>query len=138
MIALSYPNATGVLELGWGLGNRWRYNSSWAMTNGLWYFIACTVQASGNTPLASMWVGENGALVDKIAGVSRTSSGGSPSPTPAVALSPLTLALYTNGRHVSASYGGLYVYSRVLGRAELGFVYQTLKADMARRGVTLQ
>ena len=138
MIALSYPNATGVLELGWGLGNRWRYNSSWAMTNGLWYFIACTVQASGNTPLASMWVGENGALVDKIAGVSRTSSGGSPSPTPAVALSPLTLALYTNGRHVSASYGGLYVYSRVLGRAELGFVYQTLKAEMARRGVTLQ
>jgi len=138
MVALSYPNATGVLELGWGLGNRWRYNSGWAMTNGLWYFIACTVQANGASPLASMWIGENGVLVDKIAGVSRTSTGGTPTQTPAVAASPFILAQFNSGRHASASYGGLYIYSRVLGRAEIGFVYQTLKREMARRGVTLQ
>jgi len=138
MIALSSASTSGILELGWGLGNRWRYNSGWAMTNGLWYFIACTVQASAAAPMAGMWIGENGTLSDKIARVSRTSSGGTPAPTPVVTASPLSLASYNAGRHLSASYGGLYVYGRVLGPAELGFVYQTLKREMARRGETLQ
>ncbi|MEO8368099.1 MAG: hypothetical protein ABI806_02715 [Candidatus Solibacter sp.] len=138
MVALSYASATGLLELGWGLNNRWRFNSNWSMTNGSWYFIACTVQANGGTPLAGMWVGENGALVDKLAGVARASTGGTPTQTPAVAASPLTLTLYNSGRHASVGFGGLYVYSRVVGRAELGFIYQTLKQEMARRGVTLQ
>ena len=138
-IGLSYNNATGgPLELGWGLGNRWRFNSGWTMTAGNWYFIACTVQANGAAPVAHMWTGADGVLVDRIAGVGRTSTGGSPTQTPAVTASPLTLGLSYSGHHASASYAGLYVYGRALGQAEIGLMYQTMRTKMAARGLTLQ
>jgi hypothetical protein len=139
MVDLSYDNPTGgSLELGWGLGNRWRYDSGFTMTAGNWYFIVCTVQATGSTPTAHMWMGIGGALVDKIAGVSRTSSSGSPTQTPNVVAAPLVLAQTFNGHEVYASYAGLFVYSRALGQAEVGLMYQTVKAKMTARGVTVQ
>ncbi len=137
MVALSYPNATGVLELGWGLDNRYRFDSGWTMTSGNWYFIGCTVTANGNTPIAHMWVGESGILSDKLAGVSRTLTGGTPTRTPNVAASPLTIAQYNNA-YAHIGVGGLYVYSRAVGQTEMGAIYRVLKAEMARRGVTVQ
>lgn len=142
MVALSYPNGSGgPLELGWGVNaNRWRYNSGFSLVQGNWYFIACTVQANGTTPTAHMWTGVGGALVDEIAGVSRTSTGGTPTQTPNVAATPLWMGMDTYGatHNAGASYAGLFVYGRALGRAEAGLMYNTLKAKMAARGVTLQ
>jgi hypothetical protein len=81
-----------------------------------------------------MWTGIGGALVDKIAGVSRTASSGSPSTAaPNVAAAP-----FTTGVEANASYASLFVYSRALSQAEVGLMYKTVKAKMAARGVTLQ
>ena len=55
------------------------------------YFIACTVQANGATPTAHMWMGVGGSVADKLAGISRTSTGGTPAQTPNVVAAPLTL-----------------------------------------------
>jgi hypothetical protein len=143
-VALSYSNSTGgPLQLIWSNSaqfpnNRWMFNSGFTPTIGSWYFIACTVQANGATPIARMWTGIGGALVDKIAGVSRTQVG-SATQTPNVSATPLRLGMGTAGtHHTSASYAGLFVYSRALGRAEVGLMYQTVKAKMAAQGVTLQ
>jgi hypothetical protein len=142
MVALSYPSASGgPLELGWGVNaNRWRYNSGFSLTAGNWYFITCTVQANGATPIAHMWVGVGGSLVDKIAGVSRAATGGTPVQTPNVAATPLVLGFDSVGatHTVKGSYAGLFVYNRALGQSEIGLMYQTVKAKMALRGVTLQ
>jgi hypothetical protein len=45
---------------------------------------------------------------------------------------------YGATHNAGASYAGLFVYGRALGRAEAGLMYNTLKAKMAARGVTLQ
>jgi hypothetical protein len=120
--------------------NRWRYNSGFSLTAGNWYFITCTVQANGATPIAHMWVGVGGSLVDKIAGVSRAATGGTPVQTPNVAATPLVLGFDSVGatHTVKGSYAGLFVYNRALGQSEIGLMYQTVKAKMALRGVTLQ
>jgi hypothetical protein len=143
-VSLSYSNSTGgPLQLIWSNSaqfpnNRWMFNSGFTPTIGSWYFIACTVQANGATPIARMWTGIGGALVDKIAGVSRTQVG-SATQTPNVSATPLRLGMGTGGtHHTSGSYAGLFVYSRALGRAEVGLMYQTVKAKMAAQGVTLQ
>jgi hypothetical protein len=142
MVSLSYPNFTGgPLELGWGASvNRWRYLSNFTLVQGNWYFIASTVQANGANPAGHMWVGNGGVLVDQIAGVTRTSTGGTPVQTPNVAAAPLTLGFDSAGATHSlyGSYAGLYVYCRALGQAEVGLVYRTLKANLAARGVALQ
>jgi hypothetical protein len=79
-------------------------------------------------------------LLDKIAGVAYASTGGTPTKTPNVSASPLVLNTVDSnqGNRGLLSYAGLFVYSRVLGQAETGLVYNTLKATMAARGVTLQ
>jgi hypothetical protein len=141
-VFLGYAATDGSsLELGWGSvnANRWRYNSGFSLVAGNWYFIACTVQASGATPVAHMWMGVGGLLVDKIAGVSRASTGGSPTQTPNVAAAPITIGLEPGQDYTTnASYAGLFVYSRALGQAEAGLMYKTVKTKMAARGVTLQ
>jgi hypothetical protein len=140
-VALSYPNTTGgPLELGWGVSaNRWRYLSAFTPTTGNWYFVACTVQANGATPTGHMWMGIGGSLVDEIAGVSRASTGGRPTQTPNVAAAPLQLGIEPGGtHHTNASYASLFVYSRALSQAEVWLMYNTVKAKMAARGVTLQ
>jgi hypothetical protein len=129
------------LSLSWGFaGNNWRYYGSFAPTIGNWYFIATTVQANGNTPIAHVWVGVGGALVDEIAGVTRTVSGGAPTQTPNVAAAPLRLNADASTTPASnnASYASLFIHGRALERAEVGLMYDTLKAKMASRGVTLQ
>ena len=140
-VALSYPNsAGGPLELGWGVSaNRWRYLSAFTPGTGNWYFLACTVQANGATPIGHMWVGAGGTLVDKIAGISRSSTGGSPTQTPNVAAAPMLLGIEPGAtHHTNASYANLFVYGRALSQAEVGLMYQTVKAEMAARGVTVQ
>jgi hypothetical protein len=141
-IALGYAGADGSnLELGWGLyGDRWRYNSGFTLPAGNWYFIACTVQANGANPTAHMWMGIGGALVDKLAGISRTETGGSSATaTPNVTAAPLRLGTdLGSGQTANASYASLFVYGRPLSQAEVGLMYTTMKAKMAARGVTLQ
>ena len=140
-VALSYSNNGGTnLELGWGVSaNRWRYNSGFSLVPGNWYFIACTVEANESTPIAHMWIGIGGSIVDKIKGVTRSSTGGNPVQTPNVAAAPLLLGAEPGNTHtVSASYASLFVYSRALAQAEAGLMYETLKTKMAARGVVLQ
>jgi len=136
MVALS----GNTLELGWGVsGNRWRFLSSFTPTIGNWYFVACTVQANGATPVAHMWVGVGGQLIDKIAGVTRASTGGAPTQTPNIAAGPLTLGLepgQTNS--INASYGLVSVHSRALSQPEAWVMYQSAQTFMAARGVTVQ
>ena len=143
-VALSYANsAGGPLVIDWTNNdasptNRWRYASSFTPTIGNWYFIATTVQANGATPIARMWVGVGGALVDEIAGVSRV-QGGTATQTPNVAAAPLSLGMDASGTHgTNASYASLFIHGRALGQAEVGLMYNTVKAKMAARGVTLQ
>jgi hypothetical protein len=139
-VSLSYYGGAPSLELAWGLnGDRWRYNSGFAPSTNQWYFIACTVQANGATPIGHMWTGIGGALVDKIAGVSRAATGGSPTQTPNVVATPLVLGTAIGDSYTTnASYGGLFVYGRALSRPEVGLMYRTVKAKMAARGVTVQ
>jgi hypothetical protein len=129
------PSDGSHLQLGMGTyGDHWLYDSAFTLPAGNWYFIACTVQANGSAPIPHMWTGIGGALVDKIAGVSRTASSGSPSTAaPNVAAAP-----FTTGADSNASYASLFVYSRALSQAEIGLMYNTVKAKMAVRGVTLQ
>jgi hypothetical protein len=129
------------LSLEWGFsGNHWRYYGSFTPTIGNWYFIATTVQANGTTPIAHVWVGVGGALVDEIAGVSRTASGGAPTQTPNVAAAPFRLNadVSTTPASNNASYASLFIHGRALGQAEVRLMYNTVKAKMASRGVTLQ
>jgi hypothetical protein len=139
-VSLSYYGGAPSLELAWGLnGDRWRYNSGFAPSTNQWYFIACTVQANGATPIGHMWTGIGGALVDKIAGVSRAATGGSPTQTPNVVATPLVLGTAIGDSYTTnASYGGLFVYGRALSRPEVGLMYRTVQAKMAARGVTVQ
>ena len=140
-VGLQYQHDGSGLEISWGgaWDNRYRYLSTFALTAGNWYFITCTVQANGGTPIAQMWIGVGGSLVDKLSGISRTSTGGTPTQTPNVAATPLSLGSGNGNSHtVDASYAGLFVYGRALGQAEVGLMYQTMKKKMAARGVTLQ
>ncbi len=141
-LSLSYDSATGAnLELGWGYhnsANRWRINSGFMLPMSTWYFIAVTVQANGVSPIAHLWVGDNGMLVDKFAGVPRVQVG-TATPTPAVSAAPLLLGNEgDSSSSANGGYSGLFVYSRALGQAEIGLIYNTMKARMAARGVTVQ
>lgn len=134
------PNGAGPELAWWGNGSGyWRYSSAFALVPGNWYFIAVTVQANGATPVAHLWMGVGGELIDKFAGVARTATGGNPVQTPNVATAPLSLGTEPGQNHsTNASYASLFVYSRVVEQSEAGLMYQTLKAKMAERGVTLQ
>jgi hypothetical protein len=139
---LRYSSNTGAgPELAWWGNNAgyWKYSSAFALVPGNWYFIAGTVQANGDTPIAHLWIGVGGALVDKFEGVARTVTGGNPAQTPNVAAAPLSLGTEPGQNSTTnASYASLFVYSRALEQAEAGLMYQTLKKKMADRGVTLQ
>lgn len=144
-LSLSYPKGTGSVELGWGEGpyvSHYGYATGWVPTSGNWYFAAATVTANGSTPTSHLWVGVGGVLVDKLAGISRAATGGSgtPSATPNVTSSAMILGLdpAQSVSSINAAYGGTYVYSRALSRAEVGRLYSTMKTVMAARGVSLQ
>jgi len=141
-VAVSCDVGGANLEIGWGGKgmNRWRFNSGFTLTTGNWYFITATVQANGDTPIAHLWVGVGGMLLDKVAGVTYASTGGTPTKTPNVSGSPLVLNTVdpNQGNRGFLSYAGLFVYSRALGQAEVGLVYNTMKAKMLARGVILQ
>lgn len=109
--------AQGQISLGWGGwgANRRRYLSPFVPTVSSWYFVATTVQANGNTPIAHLWTGVGGVLVDKIAGVTYAKTGGSTPQTPAVTAGPLFLG--TDNMTVNASFAGLLVYNRALSVA---------------------
>jgi hypothetical protein len=130
------------LELAWGGEgvNRWRFNSGFTITPGNWYFVTATVQANGDTPVAHLWVGVGGSLIDKIAGVAYASTGGTPTKTPNVSAAPLGLNMIdgNQGNRGFLSYASLFVYSRPLGQAEVGLMYNTMKTNMTVRGVTVQ
>ncbi len=140
-VGLMYNPGGGELEIGWGstAANRWRYNSGFPLVAGNWYLIACTVEANGATPTAHMWIGVGGSLVDKLAGVSRTSTGGTPAQTPNVVAAPMTLGNEPGqGGSANASYASLFVYNRALEQSEVALIYTTMKAKMSARGITLQ
>jgi hypothetical protein len=138
-VALQYTGAGTNLELAWGAegADRWRFNSGFSMTAGTWYFIAVTVKANGLTPIAHMWIGEGGVLVDKIAGVAYAKTAGSPTQTPAVVSAPMHLGLLSGPSSVNASYAGLYIYDREISYSEAQLMFSTFKANMAARGETL-
>ena len=131
-VGLRYSSNNGAgLELAWWGNNAgyWKYTSAYALVPGNWYFIAATVEANGATPIAHLWMGVGGELVDKLAGVTRRSTGGNPVQTPNVAAAPISLGTEP-GQAVTtkASYASLFVYGRALEQAEAGLMYQTLKA----------
>ena len=140
-LSLSYDSGTGAnLELGWGYHgspNRWRINSGFTLAASTWYFLAVGVQASGTTPVAHLWAGDSGLLVDKFAGVSRTQVG-TANPLPNVTAAPLNLGNDGSSNSANLFFSGLYVYGRALSQAEVGLMYTTMRAKMAARGVTLQ
>lgn len=140
-VALSMTNSCGCnLEVGWGVNaNRWRYLSTFTMTPGIWYFMAVTVTAGSPNPTSHMYVGVAGSIVDEINGVSRTSTGGTPTQIPNVVASPLVLGLepgQTNS--VNASYAGIAVHSGASSLSDVTLMYNTMKSNLAGRGVTVQ
>ena len=142
-VSLAYSYTDSNLSLNWG-GNAttdgWKwFHSSFTPTVGNWIFVASTVTANGSSPLAHMWVGVSGTLVDELAGVTYTTVWGSPVATPAVTAAPLILGTDPNyDATVNASYAGLFVYNRALTYPEVQLVYRSMKVKMAARGVTLQ
>jgi hypothetical protein len=127
----------GLLWGGWG-SNRWRYLSSFVPAISSWYFMAATVQANGSTPIAHLWTGVGGTLVDEIAGVTYAKTGGSTPQTPNVTAGPLLLGTDAAGYTLSGSYAGLLVYNRVLSATECQGLYRTLKTKMSERGIAVQ
>jgi hypothetical protein len=142
-VSLAYSYTDSNLSLNWG-GNAttdgWKwFHSSFTPTVGNWIFVASTVAANGSSPLAHMWVGVSGKLVDELAGVTYTTAWGNPVATPAVTASPLILGTDPNyDATVNASYAGLFVYNRALTYPEVQLVYRSMGIKMAARGVTLQ
>jgi hypothetical protein len=138
-VGLEWSNGTGYVSIDWGnsYNNHYRYMSSWAPTAGNWYFMAAVV-TSGTPPTAKLWVGVSGGLSDKLNGVPRTATGGSPASTPNVTAGPLVLGFDGTGRTALASYATVMVYGRALTSPEVQLMYRSFKAKMAERGVTLQ
>jgi hypothetical protein len=135
-----HPDSAKTVLL-WGTNTGlWWFNSSYTFTATNWYFIATVVQANGATPAANLWVGIGGKLVDEFVGVSRTAAGTAATQTPNVTAKPFTLRnagpMVTDA--LDSSYAGTYVYNRALNRAEAGLMYTTLKANAAKRGLTVQ
>jgi hypothetical protein len=129
------------MALNWGFAsNNWRFQSTFTPTTANWYCVIATVQANGATPIAHLWTGVGGVLVDEIAGVTRAVTGGTPTQTPNTSAGPLVLALDgVGGTYPGAySYAGLLVYGRALSAWESQNLYQSLKARMLERGVTVQ
>ena len=148
----------GKLELDWGATDKphYQYLSKFTFPNYTnWYFIAVTVQAqtscgSSCTPIAKIWVGgavTPGVLTDVNAGVSYTNtpSFNAATKTPNVGAGPLNLGINAHGDTYSGvgeetimTTATTMVYGRALEEAEVGLIYNTMKAKMSARGITLQ
>jgi hypothetical protein len=124
----------------WGTSaGLWWYQSPFVFTASSWNFVTTVVQANGATPKANLWVGVGGKLVDEFAGISRTQAG-TATQTPNITAKPFTLRsmqpMATDS--LDSSFAGTYIYDRALNRAEVGLMYQTLKANALKRGLTVQ
>jgi hypothetical protein len=120
------------------------------MTQGNWYFVAVTVQAQGGacgtncTPTARIWVGgasTPGKLDDVNAGIAYTAANNPTAKTPAVSAAPFMLGTsptFHGQAGALMSYATVMVYERALPSVEVQFMYRSMKAKMAARGVTLQ
>ena len=131
----------GKLDLSWGSISTYRYRflSQFIPTTSSWYFIGVTVKANGTTPIAHMWVGDGGVLVDKIAGVSRTVSGGAPTQTPNVSAGPFVIGTGIGHSYtLNSSVAGLLIYDRALSATECQGLYQTFKTKLSARGIVVQ
>ncbi len=142
-ISLDYSN-TNFLSLNWGVETvaHWQFLANQTIATGSTYFVVTTVQANGTTPIAHLWVGLSGVLTDLFNGqtYSAVNGGSSSFKTPAVQSGPFTMGLGTfgAGSQPSISYYTKMVYGRVLSRTEIGQVYNVMKAQMSKRGVTIQ
>jgi hypothetical protein len=133
-----FTSSAGVIGVDWGAtyDYRYYYNSAAKLDNAKWYFVAVVVSA-GTPPTAKLWVGVSGALTDFLQGITRATNGGTPPSTPNVSATPLRLGS-DGSTSPSASYAGLMVYSRALSYLDCALLYQSFKAKMAERGVTVQ
>src|ERR1035437_8307673 len=130
----------GNIELVWANNTvfRWFYRTSWTPTLGNWYYIAVTFPSGTPDPSVKVWIGAAGALTDVMSGVARAKDGGSPTQTPNVAASPFILGYDHANYSGNISFAALLVYNRALSDLECNWLYQSLKAKMAERGVTMQ
>jgi hypothetical protein len=136
-VALYIPNLSTRLALAWGgsLSGAFKwFNSNYSPTSGQWIFVATTVQGTGGVPIAHMWIGESGALVDELQGIAYTTGFGSPVTTPIVTPGILTLSNPT----INASYAGLMIYNRAISNLEAQQLYQSFKIKMNERGISIQ
>jgi hypothetical protein len=157
---IEFNQVNGKVELDWGATSKphYQYLSNFAFPNFTnWYFIAVTVQAQAGcgancTPAAKVWVGgavTPGVVTDANAGVSYTAAGSTTpvvaTKTPNIGAGPLVLGLNADGdtyAHAGQAMIGTtattMVYSRALTYPEVQLMYESLKAKMKERGVTLQ
>lgn len=138
------------LALEWGNLAEHRYwsVSTFNPTLGSWYYMATVVDSSvpgpngPPDPSTQLWVGIGGVLVNVLAGVPRTITGGAPTRTPAVTAGPLIIGSLTtplsSAGNNSASFGGILVYDRALSRIEVERDYQAFRIAMAQRGITIE
>jgi len=149
--ALAFSQINGRLVMGWNgnSGPRYQYATNFTMTPGNWYFVAVTVRAQSGcgtncTPATNIWVGgpnTPGFLEDVNSGIAYTAAGGATLKTPAVTAGPFVLGTTPTYRGQSSSfmtYATVMVYGRALSNPEVQFMYRTMKAKMAARGVSLQ
>jgi hypothetical protein len=123
--SLQYGASGAALAFAWGSN---KLTSTFNLVAGNWYFIALTVAASATNPAVHGWVGNGGAISDRMAGATRTGS-----TAPSVSAAPMLL-----GSNANASFAWFSVHSRALGQSEVDLMYRTAKAKMAARGVMLQ
>ena len=133
-------NSAGNLGVWWSNDNVYGYvtQGTYAPTVTNWYFMAHVLTAGTPNPSTNLWVGVGGALLDKLAGVSRASTGDSPSQTAAVTATPLIVGNFGVSPSLNASYAALLVYDHAFSLQEAKVLYQVLKTKMAARGITVQ
>ena len=76
-------------------------------------------------------------LLDKLAGVTRTATGGSPTQTPNITPGSMILSNFGSGT-MNASYASMLVYDHDLSYWEVQNLYSALKLKMLERGISLQ
>ena len=138
----------GTLQLDWGgtAASHYHYVGTVTLALNNWYNVIVSVQAAtgGNCPVAHVWVGVGGALVDALAGASCVAVGSPATKTPNVAASPLVIGLnsYTASGDLGEPFIGtnatLMVYNRAFNVVDAQFWYNSMKKKAKDRGITLQ
>lgn len=132
---------TGKLAIEWGSWSqaRYRFMSTFIPTTSSWYFVASTVKANGSLPIVHMWVGVGSVLVDELAGVSRDTNGSPSTPTPAVTTAPFFVGQAPDQPYgQEESIASLMIYDHELSSWEVQNLYQNMKVQLVKRGITVQ